>query len=830
MRKVTFILLLVFSCTLHAQVKTIQGQLTKDGKPLSKTYFYVQNRNITGKTDRNGYFVLKNVTDDDVIEAYCRPEGYTKTFKITDVTKSVLSITETPAVPLQIESETDTVGVKFLTGNEKYVHYRYSLSKIASITKDTSGYKIAETGQSIPQKQEINFTSFVEAGNIGRLPELQSQYAQDRAAGFFNTGISFGNALDVKFSSFKESVASVGLGQRKNNSPIPNAYKEAYNASFIIDEVTTGRFKSTGGLLYKNSYEKLMQRGGNLSSLLYPVLTDPSLSEPSMLVNQLPDRNKNDYMMAYAHTNYSNKNKDFFVHAELSFDKQWDKIRDGILAYPSNHYTDRQEEITNMIAYIHFHYEINRYISVTPLAYGFKRTIDDVNRYDSNTTQNNILTDKNLARNAQDLGYSVMLRYDEAVFLTINNKYYFSNTLASSSYTNMFPEAIFKWRISETKFLSDIFDWDWDWKYFHNIALRGSIKKSTGESSLVFRNPAALSTSMNAVNFRSYYEYTDIFHHDRLAAETYTKGEIGIDYNYHHRFSITADYFNNKTKNYISPVLNGQDNLLQNIGEIQNSGYNISIGYYRNGYYYNNFRKYDNKPSYDIFLTFNRTKSKVTDVYNGYSVVPLAGFADIATVFAKNEPFSAIYGTTYQRDEQGGLVIGDDGRPLVDRQLKKIGDPTPDFVMSLVPSINWYNFKLLLTMEYSHGGQRWNGTRACLDYLRIAEETGDPVRSDIRPEQYGYGITGAGEEYIEDATYFRFSDIALSYSFKLKGKENKTFGSMEIGLRAQNLLWITPYKGVNPSSSLFGYSTGNGLDLFNMPSLRTYSLIASIKF
>jgi hypothetical protein len=815
MRKITFILLLAFSCTLHAQVKTIQGQLTRDGKPLSKTSFCVQNRNITGKTDRKGYFVLKNVTDDDVI---VMRSGKYFTFKVADVTTSVLSTTEAPVASPQIESTTDAAGVKFLTKDATPFYYSGPLDRIVSIKQNKSGYTIKQT-ELIPtfKGHDINFTTFVEAANVGRLPY--------DAADFFRTGVSFGNMLDVKFPGIEHSVASLGLGQRRNNSPIPNAYKDSYNASFIMDDIKTGRFTSTGGLLYKNSYERLMQQGSNLSSLLYSVLADPSTLED---VNRLPDRNKNDYLMAYAKTKYSLKGIE--ANASLSFDKQWNKMQDGILLYPFNHYTDRKEEIANMIAEASFSYflRLNHrlWINIIPLTYGFKRTVDDVNRYDSNIYQNDLLTDKSLARNAQDLKYRANINYRDIILVDIENKHYFSNTLSPSSYTNMFPGVGAKWRISESEsikdFFYDLFHWDMN---YHYIALRGSIKKSIGESPLVYRNPAALSTTMNAINFRSYYEYSDMFHHDGLAAETYMKRDICINHSYNGNIFLSTEinYFNNTTQNFISPVLNnGQDNPLQNIGEIRNSGYTISLNY-------EGGRRNWRKPLFGAILNFSRIKSKVTDVYDGYSVVPLAGFSNIATVFAKNEPVGAIYGTTYQRDGENRIIIGDEGFPLVDRQLKKIGDPTPDFVASLIPQVDWRGFRLSLTMEYSHGGQRWNGTRAYLDYLRIAEETGDFVRSDIRPEQYGYGVTGAGEEYIEDATYFRLSNVALSYRLP-RPREERIFKEMEIGLRALNLLLITSYKGVDPSSLPFGYLAGNGLDLFNLPSLRSYSLTVSFKF
>jgi hypothetical protein len=53
--------------------------------------------------------------------------------------------------------------------------------------------------------------------------------------------------------------------------------------------------------------------------------------------------------------------------------------------------------------------------------------------------------------------------------------------------------------------------------------------------------------------------------------------------------------------------------------------------------------------------------------------------------------------------------------------------------------------------------------------------------------------------------------------------------SVKFSLIGRNLLLITPYSGVDPSSNLFGYTTGNGLDLFNTPSVRSYSAQLSIQ-
>ena len=58
---------------------------------------------------------------------------------------------------------------------------------------------------------------------------------------------------------------------------------------------------------------------------------------------------------------------------------------------------------------------------------------------------------------------------------------------------------------------------------------------------------------------------------------------------------------------------------------------------------------------------------------------------------------------------------------------------------------------------------------------------------------------------------------------------DRTIDEIRIGLIGQNLLLFTPYSGVDPASKLFNYANGSGLDLFNQPSTRSYSLQITIK-
>jgi hypothetical protein len=158
-----------------------------------------------------------------------------------------------------------------------------------------------------------------------------------------------------------------------------------------------------------------------------------------------------------------------------------------------------------------------------------------------------------------------------------------------------------------------------------------------------------------------------------------------------------------------------------------------------------------------------------------------------------------------------------------------------------------------MVIDFRKGGDVWNGTRAMLDYygrsassgrqrdirgfvFRGVDESGVvntiPVNfydasSPIDANRWvRYGADGVGEAYIEDGTSLRLSQTVLSYFLRVRDKK---INEVKFSIIAQNLFQFTPYSGVDPATSLFGYSSGNGLDLFNMPSTRSVSAQVVIK-
>jgi hypothetical protein len=304
-------------------------------------------------------------------------------------------------------------------------------------------------------------------------------------------------------------------------------------------------------------------------------------------------------------------------------------------------------------------------------------------------------------------------------------------------------------------------------------------------------------------------------------------------------------YYNNVTKDFIVPVHNGSEFVMRNAADIRNEGFQIKAGYERS---------YWSEVNYGISVIWEKYNNQALHIAGNEEFLPIAGFDGIQTVLAEGKTVGTIYGSTWKRNDTGEKIIGADGFPLMDPQARAIGNPLPDWKLAWNGFVSREGIRLGFAFEYRHGGQIYNGTRAALDYtgrsIASGKERGitnyvfegvteagdvntipvtfsDPGRPIEENRWVRYGFSGVGEEYIEAASSLRLSNLSLSYSIMLP--RDRTIDEISIGLIGQNLLLFTPYSGVDPASKLFNYANGSGLDLFNQPSTRSYSLQITIK-
>ena len=703
-----------------------------------------------------------------------------------------------------LASKTDTLGVAFLD-DETLVLIGETINKIDqihSIQRWENGYKMTPVNPNAFRLNglQVDYHGALVLSEVGRLPDLNLPNNTTKPVDFFKTGFSFQNAVNTKFRFTPANVIELAFGQNRGNNPVPHSQQDVYNASLKADKWKWKKFTTDLGISGSSRANRLTNFGASHARLFNAVLTDNLSQYP---YRELPDKSETKELLTWLKTKYKNYynfgKRDFEAEASLSFNKQWDKREMGMTA-PATSPLLRNEELSELRAGLSANYglDIDRrrehYLNLSA-NYSFSRNENDVNRMNQQVFDG--------FRNAHEIRYGIHYdyRYDNRISIDLTNKHYFSNT--AQNYNNFFPSGGIA--IDLEDFLSGVLDdlfWDWWYSYYLNqFKLFGSAGRSLGEASLVYRNYSALTTEISAASALSnFYEAREILSQTKkMTPEIYENYEAGLETTFSdRRVSLSFIYFNNTTRNMIAPHNNAGQFFLQNIGDMRNDGFLINTSF--SNYYTRNVK-------FSINFNFSKMKSKALRVADGPEKIALAGFSDVGTYFAKGEPLGVIFGTTYQRTDDGAIAVNDNGVPLINSELKRIGDPTPNFTIGIAPDLSWQKVDFSLNMEYNNGGDRWNGTKAFVENLSAK----------------------AVEDYIEDASFWRLSQVLLSYRV-ITNKYRWVVRDMKIGVSVQNLFVVSHYKGVDPATHLFGYSTGKGLDFFNMPSVRSYQFVVNMKF
>jgi len=97
---------------------------------------------------------------------------------------------------------------------------------------------------------------------------------------------------------------------------------------------------------------------------------------------------------------------------------------------------------------------------------------------------------------------------------------------------------------------------------------------------------------------------------------------------------------------------------------------------------------------------------------------------------------------------------------------------------------------------------------------------------------YGQGSAQSGQfsNFIEDATWLRLREISLTYSLGKQVLGDGFVKGLDIYFAGKNLLLITDYSGIDPETNLGGYTNTQGIDLYNMPGTRSYTVGLRVSF
>jgi TonB-linked SusC/RagA family outer membrane protein len=450
-----------------------------------------------------------------------------------------------------------------------------------------------------------------------------------------------------------------------------------------------------------------------------------------------------------------------------------------------------------------------------------------------------------------------LLSYLARANYSYGNKYYATATVRTDGSSRfgdnkrwgLFPSLSLGWMLSNESFF------DVSWINF-----------------LKFRTSFGLSGNNDIANYGSigllsYNDYTvggklvsgispSTLSNQNLSWERSEQADFGVDLGmFDNRVNLVVDAYqrinNNLLLDVSVPSILGITNSLQNIGKVRNRGLEIAL----------NTKNISGKFSWSTDLNFSINRNIVLALGpEGDPIISASNGDSHITEIGKpignfyGYIFDGVYNTTEEIKNHAHLDTDTPGEPIVrdvngdgkitadDRTI--LGNYQPDFIYGMTNNFSYGNFDLSFALQGVQGSEimdlgmrqslsltgRTNNLGIARDRWRSPEEPGDGkvfrAITDVR------GVRrDASSFYMEDGSYLRVRNITLGYNFPAKVIHHVGLSTARIYLSAQNPFTFTNnYLGYNPEVSSYHNALTPGVDYFNYPLAKIYSLGLNVTF
>jgi TonB-linked SusC/RagA family outer membrane protein len=376
-----------------------------------------------------------------------------------------------------------------------------------------------------------------------------------------------------------------------------------------------------------------------------------------------------------------------------------------------------------------------------------------------------------------------------------------------------------------------------------------------------------------------------------LKWEVTAQYNVGLDFGFfNNRISGTVDYYLKRTKDLLLDAQmapsTGFLSVQQNVGEVQNSGIEISINTVNI-----KSKKFTWLSNFNI--SFNKNKTIKLNSGQDYILIDPkwdSGYmqTEYQYITKVGEPVGMIYGLEYdglyQMDDftwtnaetyhlkptvptYAGAVhpgmpkfkdqltedTNNDGKPdagdgVIDTKDRTIiGNPLPKHTGGFSNDLKYKNFDLQFMLQWSYGFDILNANKAEFTNSSSNARNGfkelanvwTPTNTDtdvsgvryngnnLSPK-FGYKID---TRYVEDGSYLKLKTVVLGYSLPKKLLSKLQIKSFRISVAAQNLMTWTKYTGYDPDVSVGRYGALTpGLDFSAYPQSVSITGGIDIKF
>ncbi len=403
------------------------------------------------------------------------------------------------------------------------------------------------------------------------------------------------------------------------------------------------------------------------------------------------------------------------------------------------------------------------------------------------TQQNRNLGSGFISSNNLSFAGRLNYNYKSKYLLTISQRADGASRLAPGNKWAYFPSAAIAWNIAEENFLSTTSSW------LSNLKLRASWGEAGNYGIDVYGTQSVIVPAQN-IGFGdvqgSMYQFRPLVGNKDLEWETSATTNIGLDFGIvKNRINGSVEWYNTKTSGILFvrplPRSSGVSSVLQNIGETQNRGVEVSLN--TRNVIQNNFQ-------WNSTITFTSNNEKITKLPDTLQIIVGATPETQSLILGK--PISSFYSYNklgiWQTDKSdlaaryrfgsspfrpGDLMIEDiNGDSVINTSDRTyLGSTVPDFVLGFQNNFTYKNFDLGVFLFWRYGQMmnaeflgRYNPSGEGSGPANLNYWTPENPTNDFpRPRQ--------GQRYIDipayqaipfiDGSFFKVKNITLGYTF-----------------------------------------------------------------
>ncbi len=460
----------------------------------------------------------------------------------------------------------------------------------------------------------------------------------------------------------------------------------------------------------------------------------------------------------------------------------------------------------------------------------------------------------------------VTLGWDEMLYLNLTARNDWSSTLPINANSYFYPGATLSWIFTRLIPKNDILE-------FGKLRLaygktgndadpyQTAVRFIQGTSRAYYGTDVA-KFPMNGVN--SFQASSTIGSSD-LKPEMTTEYEVGLNLALlKNRINIDFSFYNRETKDQIFtlPVdpATGYSYMVTNFGNVRNRGIELLVN--TTPIQTKDFR-------WDLGFNFSKNQNKVlsmpASVEGGKTTIYNFSAGNDAVYFYAEEgnPMGEFYTYMPQYTEDGKLIVGSDGQPILTTELQDTGkNMNPDWIGGVTTAFYYKGFSLSGALDIRKGGYMFSRSKNLMQFTGNGSITtynqrrpfiipnsvyedgtenttpimlggGDYEVGDYQAYYNDYGWGLGGEAYLVNKSYVKLRNITLAYQLPKSIVNQLYLSDVTLSLFCNNVFTWTHKSNtfIDPESSTRGNDLeGQFGELYVNPSCRTFGFNVGIKF